>query len=209
MVRKLCVAAALAVGLSFGLVGCGENGPEPAATEARIANSLTEYFQRGLALLHPSPIEREAIERAIVAGRIDQADYEAAHLRFAQCMTERGFELSFRKTPDGLYIELPYTLENSTQNDDLDTAHIECSVDNAVLTALYRTQQANPELLADQRLTAIQCLQRSGFVDADYTVDDFDRDRDATTFPFDQYETGPNNCLYQAGYAYFSMMDEP
>ncbi|MDR1214932.1 MAG: hypothetical protein LBK54_12765 [Propionibacteriaceae bacterium] len=203
MVRKLWIAVVLAVSSSFGLVGCGEAEVGPATPEARIANSLAEYFQRTLELQNPSPLEREVIERAIVAGQLDPADYEAAHSRYAQCMAEHGFDLSFRKTPDGLYIELP-NIDN-TGHRDTTAASLECDRDNGLIMALYRTQQANPGLLADNRLTAIQCLQRSGFVDADYTVDDFERDQSTDTFPFDQYETGPNNCLCQAGYAYFSV----
>jgi hypothetical protein len=86
-----------------------------------------------------------------------------------------------------------------------DTADGECSADNVVISSLFRIQQANPDLLSDPRLVAIQCLKAQGFVPADYSADDFDRDKTADTFPFDKYEEATNNCLWQAGYAYFKV----
>jgi hypothetical protein len=75
-------------------------------TSERMADSLTALFQKALDTLQPSPIEREAIEHALTTGRIDPVDYEAAHIRYVQCMAQHGFDPSFRKTPEGLYIEL-------------------------------------------------------------------------------------------------------
>lgn len=204
--------AAVVVGLSFSLAGCSSNvvsNPtiaEPTPTVSgmaeRLAGSLPEVFQKSLDTLNPSLVEREAIERAITAGRIDPADYEAAHLRFVQCMAQHGFHPAFRKTPNGYYIQLPYApgdLEREA------SANQECSRDNAVIGYLYNLQQSNPDLLADQRLRAIQCLKKYGFINAEYTVDDFDRDSAADTFPFDKFNEQANNCLFQAGYAYFNV----
>jgi len=169
-----------------------------------LASSLPQLFQQALDQGDASPIEREAIERAIVAGRIDAADYEAAHVRYMQCMMSNGIEPQIRKTPAGYYIEEGW---DSNRTDAMDV-HWRCLADNALIDQLYRIQQANPGLLADQRLVAIQCLRREGLVDADYTVDDFDRDlgdMSKPTFPFDIYAESANNCLFFAGYAFYTM----
>ncbi|MDR1078921.1 MAG: hypothetical protein LBL55_09750 [Propionibacteriaceae bacterium] len=196
--------------LSVGLSGCSSTEDAPEKGDERLAGSLTELFHMGLDTMNPSEVEREAIERAIIAGRIDSADYEAAHVRYVQCMARHGYQPTFRKTAEGLYIELPdLAVDDFTASD---MAHTDCYGDNRVIGALYRMQQSNPDLLADYRLLAIQCLKKGGFVDAGYTVEDFERDQEVSQrnpatdgFPFDPYEDGPSDCLYVAGYAYFSV----
>jgi hypothetical protein len=148
-------------------------------------------------------VERDVIERAIATGRIDPADYEAAHLRYVRCMAQHGFHPMFRKTADGVYVELPNVdVEDMAA---LDVASLGCPSDNMIVEILYRIQQSNPDLLADYRLLAIQCLKRGGFVDTGYTVEDFDRDKKADEFPFDPYDDGPSDCLYVTGIAYFEV----
>jgi hypothetical protein len=166
-----------------------------------LANSLSEYFQRVLDTSNPSPDVRAVIERAISAGHMDPADYEAAHAAYAQCMTLHGFTPSFRKTPEGYYIELPY--QNVTDQQAFDDAIETCSTDFYLIDIMYRVQQTNPSLLADRSLQAVQCLRRYGVVDATYSVDDFNEDKAASTFPFDIYQVDANNCLAEAGFAYF------
>jgi len=161
---------------------------------------MTEVLENSLNVLNPSEVEREAIERAITVGHIDPADYEAAHLRYVQCMNQQGFWPEFREATYGVYIELPYAY--SGDQNELDQAHSECSQDNAVLASLYLMQQANPDLWADPQLVAVQCLRKGSFVDVDYTVEDFAQDWAKSKFPFDRYADGPNDCLYGAGYGY-------
>ncbi|MDR0849071.1 MAG: hypothetical protein LBN10_08570 [Propionibacteriaceae bacterium] len=207
--RKIAQFAVALVVPLLGLTGCVASEPEAPVTDARIAGSLQELFQMALDTLNPSEVERVALENAIVSGRIDPADYEAAHVRYVQCMVQQGYQPSFRKTGEGVYIMLPFFLVED--QDALDTADIGCSRDNMAITSLYHIQQSNPDLLSDQRLVAIQCLKKGGYVDVGYTVDNFDRDRGEggdTTFPFDVYADGPNDCLYGAGYAYFRMGEE-
>jgi hypothetical protein len=168
----------------------------------RLAGSLPELFQQVLDTSDPSPIEREAIERAILSGKIDPADYEAAHVRYTQCMIRQGFEPQFRKTPEGYYINLGWV---EVAGDNGLDQHWQCLDDNGVLDSLFRYQQGNPDLLADQRLVAIRCLRGQGLIDAGYTVDDFDRDWNGgleSSFPFDVYEPSANNCMYYAGYVF-------
>ncbi|MDR0849070.1 MAG: hypothetical protein LBN10_08565 [Propionibacteriaceae bacterium] len=211
MRRTSRIGVALA-SLLLCLSGCVASEPEGPVTDARIAGSLQELFQMALDTMNPSEVERVAIENAIVSGRIDSADYEAAHVRFVQCMVQQGYEPPFRKTAEGVYIMLPFFVgETQEAQEAFDTVLIDCSQDNMVIDVLYRMQQSNPDLLSDQRLVAIQCLKKGGFVDVGYTVDDFDRDRGnggEPTFPFDVYEDGPNDCLYGAGYAYFKITED-
>jgi len=183
--------------------GCDSSTPTISPTVQTLAGSLTEYFQKVLDMANPSPDVRQVIERAIASGHLAATDYESAHAAYAQCMAQHGFEPSFRKTPEGYYIELPYT--NITDHQALNDADETCSSGFALIDIMYRVQQTNPSLVASQSLQAVQCLRRYGIVDASYSVDDFDRDRGADTFPFDVYQTDANNCLYEAGYAYFNM----
>ena len=199
------VAALLLAGCSAGESpsgGPGATTPAPSITAERIADSFTALCQKALDTLNPSPVERQVIERALTTGRLDPADYEAAHIRYVQCMAERGFNPPFRKTPAGLYIELPYEPGDMTKRDEADS---ECSADTVIVSSLFRVQQANPDLLSDPRLVAVRCLRREGLITLDYSVDDLDRDKAANAFPFDQYEETANNCLYEAGYAYFKI----
>ena len=62
---------------------------------------------------------------------------------------------------------------------------------------------------SDGRLVAVKCLQKYGYIGGDYTVEDFDRDRAADSFPFDKYEEQPNNCLFVAGYSYWRLNAPP
>ncbi|MDR1387934.1 MAG: hypothetical protein LBJ44_10210 [Propionibacteriaceae bacterium] len=195
------IAAALAVGWS----GCSTAGPipepSPEATDQRLADSLPELFQLGLDTMDPSPEEREEIERAIVAGRIDPADYNVSRLRYVSCMEQRGYQPAYRITSDGLYIELPDTSEDDQSA--LNAAMSECSYGFSVMDVLYRIQQTNPDLLADYRLLAVRCLIEGGFVDADYTVEDLDRNIEMGMFPFNRYVGRASECLYAAGYTSF------
>ncbi|MDR1448880.1 MAG: hypothetical protein LBI84_01515 [Propionibacteriaceae bacterium] len=202
MMRWKSLGLAVAVILSICLPGCSPAAPEPEAADEKLADSLTEVFQVGLDTMNPSPVEREAIERAITTGQIDSADYEAAHLRYIQCLIKHDIQPTFRKTPEGLYVELPYFSPNGVA--DSTEANLKCSADNLIIGILYRIQQSNPDLLADNRLLAVRCLQKRGFVDADYTVDDFERNWTARVFPFVPSADGPSDCLYVAGYAYLS-----
>lgn len=99
-------------------------------------------------------------------------------------------------------MQLPF--RSVTDHDALDAAHIECTRDTVTVEALYRVQQANPDLLADSRQVAVQCLQVHGYLGDDYTVRDFERDWTQNQFPFDATEPGPNDCLWGAGYGYFA-----
>jgi hypothetical protein len=191
------------------LVGCSGSNPGSTTSgpieDEHIASSLTEFFQKSLDAVSTSPGEREMIERAITTGQIDAADYEVAHVYFADCMAQHGFDLSFRQTAEGIYIELPLFLDDMSGEP---SAREECTRAYALLEYLYRVQQANPDLLMDQRLVAVQCLKNRGFVDDGYTVEDLDQNLAEFSFPFDVFDDGPNDCLQTAGWAFFKGQDK-
>ena len=209
LVRRI-VSVVVAAAVLIVAVGCSSD--ESALAGERIAGSMAELFQEVLddQDYDLSPLEREVVERAVVAGRIDPVDYEASHAQYVRCMEGNGFETSFRKTPEGYYINLGWV----TEREDVSDIDVECMDGERMIEVLFAMQQGNPDLLSDQRLVAIQCLRRVGLVDSSYTVDDFDRDMNRDEiggtdpiFSFDIYEDSANNCLYYAGYA-FSIDEE-
>lgn len=203
--RKVAVGSAVLLACCFGSATVGVSASTAgSAAEYEMEDGrsgMSDMFREAIDILNPSAKEREALERAVAAGQIRAADYEDAHRRYMQCMTSRGFEPSFRKSVDGFYVELPYL--SVTDEAALDAAVVECSADTAVLEALYRIQQANPNLVTDPRLLAVQCLEREGAVGADYTVEEFERNWSAREFPFKADQAAFNDCLYGAGFAYF------
>jgi hypothetical protein len=174
------------------------------SSNLHIADSLPDYFQKVLDTMTFPPQDQEVLEQAIVAGRIDGAVYETAHAQYVQCMTGYGFEPQFRKI-EGVYRELGYVTDDSDAYGD---AYADCSRGGALIMALYETQQLNPDLLADRRPIAFQCLKKYGYVDEDYTLLDFGKSLETQAFPFSAYSTGPSDCLYMAGYAYHSLDED-
>ena len=153
------------------LAGCAsgvakeDHGGVDLEQEERLAGSMTELLHWALDYYGENlePFEREVFERAIKTGRIDTADYEAGHSEYVQCLSRHGFHPEFRKTPEGIYIELPY---EPGDHDRFDAAGIKCSMGFNHVQIMYRRQQVNPSLLADERLVAIQCLRRLGYIDS-------------------------------------------
>lgn len=196
-----------AIALAGGLAAAGLGGMAASASvgttaaHATFKGGLQGVFQAAIDTVDPSGSERGVLESAVKNGRIAPAAYEQAHLRYENCMIKRGFEPKFRKTSDGLYMEMPYQ-EVSTA---LDAATIACSKGTSTLTALYHIQQANPDALTDQRQVAVECLSAGGFVEAGYTSGKFESDQSKGQFPFDPVAIGPNDCLYGAGYSYVDL----
>lgn len=198
-----------AVALTGGLAAAGLGGMAASAavdtgagqSHATFKGGLEGVFQTAVEKVEPSGSERRALDSAIKNGRIAPAAYEQAHRKYVNCMEKQGYNPEFRKTSDGLYMELPY----QEVSEALDAATIDCAKGTATLTALYHIQQANPGALSDQRQVAVKCLTEGGFVKAGYTASEFESDQLMGRFSFDPAASGPNDCLYGAGYAYFDM----
>lgn len=219
VVITACAIACLAGvgGVGFGVATAPDVVADGPTNTQGLPDNMPEMLQMATDTLEPSPLERTALESAAETGRIADQDYEAAHIRYVDCMTKEGFEPSFRKSSDGFYVELPY--ESVNDSSALDAATRQCSADTRVVESLYRIQQANPELqdtntmlqdvepklVTDSRTLAVQCLQRNGTVGAEYSAEEFEQDWIKDQFPFDADEVTNNDCLYGAGYAYFTV----
>jgi hypothetical protein len=195
--------------LWLGMLAACSSGPNSTESdssgESRLASSLSDLFRQSLSIegLDTPTEAREAINRAIVSGKIDALDYEAEHDRYSQCMTDNGYPPSFRKTDVGIYVELPY-VDVDDQN-RLDEAHSTCTSQETILSQLYRIQQANPDLLSDSRQVVVNCLRNGGWVDDDYTAEQFGDNEAMNSFPFDVYDSGINDCLSSSGYLHFQL----
>jgi hypothetical protein len=215
--RASALTAVIAV-IALAVVGCG--GPDPSADPApnqpasnqpappdaneRLAGSLTELFEQELQNSNLTDFEREVLQRASETGKISEPDYDEAFNRYEQCVSDLGYTDTWEKMPNGIYQITPPLLESQAASEIYFDQANECATGTTmVIEALYTLQQANPNLLADSRLVAIQCLVSSGFVDPSYTVDDFDRDFNSQfqTAPYDVMDPEANLCLFGAGYA--------
>ncbi|MDR1078342.1 MAG: hypothetical protein LBL55_06745 [Propionibacteriaceae bacterium] len=206
----ILMALILALGACAG--GPDEDGPAvPTVTPgARLADNLVTLFQRVLERDDLSDFERDVFTRAAATGRIDPADYEEAHLRESRCMKDAGYELTYTKRNNGLYlldsvIGLPsveaFDEQSSICSDGI-LAHVE---------AYFSLQQNNPDLLADNREVVVRCLVKAGLVPSSYGVEDFQRDfvewdDDSDIIPFDPLDLITNDCLLSGGYDYRGMV---
>lgn len=191
------------------LAGCGdapansdENSLDGSSQEV-LAGSMSELFAQTLEESELSDFEREVLERAAEEGAISQADYDESFNRYQRCISDLGYEETWEKLPNGLYQVTPPPLESQEEVDRYAEQATECA-DGTVMTieALFNQQQTNPELLADPRAVAVQCLLEGGFVSAEYTVDDFEADMENPgNASFDVSDDTANACLSSAGYS--------
>jgi hypothetical protein len=181
---------------------------EPTMTPGtRIADSLVTLFQFELERDSISDFERDVFTRAVLAGRIDPADYEEAHLREARCMKDAGYELTYTKRSSGIYSLDTVSGLPSVEN-YLDQSLICSDGILARIEALFNLQQNNPDLLADNREVVVRCLIKAGLVPSSYWVEDFQRDfiewdADSDGPPFELMDPVANDCLAGGGYEYW------
>lgn len=201
MAVAACVFAVMAGSVALGSSGAvarDTSMPE----ESVSATGISELIQKTIEVTTPSSAELKVLERSIVAGRIAEADYETSHRSYSKCMAASGFEPTYRKSSSGFYVELPYL--HVQDPEALNAAMTKCSSSTTAITSLYRTQQANPNLVQDSRMVAVKCLQDNESVDSKYTAETFEKEWAASSFSFDADEVSNNDCLYGAGYAYFT-----
>lgn len=187
------------------LTGCGGTPDTDApTTQEKLAGSLTELFEQQLQNPGLSDFEREAFERAIDSGSISQDDYDEAFNRYEQCVSDLGYKDTWSKQPNGVYRITPPHLEGQDAVDQYMSQTGECADGTTMrIEALFIQQQSNPDLNADPRAVAVQCLLKGGYVDASYTLDDFDKDLQSgfENAPYDVSASDVNACLYNAGFA--------
>jgi len=215
----LAVLSALVVvlaGCVSGAPSLGQSSVSAGAlsTAAQWASSLTVLFQQTLdnngADFYKDGLtdqERTILQRAVQAGSISAADYEAVHATYVACMVQRGINpVPEQKGTDGVYYQALYNWTTASFTDaQYQDGLIACQPLSGIVQFLYSTQQSNPNLYSDQSEAAVDCLRRNGIVDASYTAVQFDQDQasGATAFPFDVYEPVAHTCLISAGYGYF------
>ncbi|MDR0436001.1 MAG: hypothetical protein LBH11_04465 [Propionibacteriaceae bacterium] len=180
-----------------------ESGSAQSTPGARLAASFSAYLEQRLPLHVDvmSDFEKEVLGRAVDSGQIEAADYEEAFSRYMSCMAERGFVDSWHKNSFGIYAMDTRRLLDPASEQLHDEAFMDCSLGVMYVLSFYDVQQTNPELLVNPREVALECLQRNGFVDGDYTLADLDAaTKDGfQRATFDPYDPLANDCLYAGG----------
>lgn len=72
-------------------------------SNAERIESLESIFKSEASRKDLDDFERDVLNRAVKTGRIDPADYEAAHDKYLECMANAGYDEHDTKMPDGLY----------------------------------------------------------------------------------------------------------
>ncbi|MFE4195857.1 hypothetical protein ACFRJ9_08325 [Paenarthrobacter sp. NPDC056912] len=155
--------------------------------------------------------DRDVLERAKVSGRIEQADYDEAYSRFAQCMATSGKPVTLKKLSNGLYrIEnTPLADGESVQTAMSIVTQCEKGTTNEV-GELYGIQQGNPELLANPYEIAHKCLEAEGIVDSTFSHEDLRKIMGSPgspgstledRLPFDPYSDEAQACFVGANMA--------
>jgi hypothetical protein len=209
--RLSLLAVSLLAATGLLLAGCAST---PAASGGeRLAPSLGALFDQYLARSDLSAFEREVLTRAKQNGRITTADYETAHAKEASCMAAAGYNITYKKLPNGLYKNTPHlppTTDNKkaqAQADAMMTASAECAKGvSMIIEALYTAQQGNPDLFADPFTAAVQCLRKAGLVPGDYTAETLSEqyEKSFQQAPFDPNADAAQACLTGAGIAFAS-----
>ncbi len=206
--NRLITALCLVGGAALGLGACStatEPDDTPTAGE-KIAGSLVALFEQRLENPNLSDFERDVFERAVETGRIDPADYEEAFQRYEACMSDLGYQDTWVMGPDGIYqITPPQSVITGGQAalDEYGERGTDCADGTTMrIEATYGQQQNNPNLLADPREIAIECLQGLGAVPEDYSPDDLERELggDVSAATFDPTDPEQNQCLRGAGF---------
>ena len=198
-------ACAIVLGLSL-LAACsavdGESQDSSSSRE-KLPFSFEEILATKLAKA-PSAFVREVLLRAQERGSIAPEDYEEAHNRYANCTKVRGLGETYTKLPNGLYEIKPNISGGQKEVDAYFDAANACGEEYlADIESLFTLQIANPDMLADNRQVAINCLRGIDVVDAGYGVDDLSRDMKSALegTRIDPSDPRTRACLHGAGFA--------
>jgi hypothetical protein len=144
----------------------GQQGAPPQSGQR--LKPLIDQFKEARARA-ASDFERDALDRAIAAGKITAADYEEAFSRYRQCAKDSGITETYTKQASGFYrIDPPADIVDIDKYMN-DTGTCAKNAGLMSIEALFRTQIDNPELLADPRDLVVRCLVKAGLVGAGYT----------------------------------------
>ncbi|MFJ4037231.1 hypothetical protein ACIPVB_04030 [Microbacterium sp. NPDC090007] len=188
------------------VAGCSSQS-EHSNGDDKLATSLASLAHQQLAEGGMSDWDRKVLEKAVNTGAISQADYDEGVDNFDACMASAGLHWVRTTLLNGV-VDFQPPPGDSSSNDPEGTATAQwnCYQSTYLHTQeLFRLQQANPDLLANFSLAAVNCLRKAGMVGDDFTADDFDkafgpRDTPATDWPFDVMDLRAQTCLSSLGY---------
>lgn len=202
--------ALMITGLLPCLAACS-GGAYASSTTAHIADDFSDLVTVALDDTSLQDFDREVLQRAKSAGHIEQADYDEAFDRFAQCMERAGQPVTLTKLSNGLYQEKPSALSEGETLEVALSVLDECSAGTtAVISNLYDIQLGNPELLADAYAVAHSCLDAEGLVDSEFTLEELRKtvgssgplgDTLEDRLPFDPYSHDAQACFVGANMA--------
>lgn len=182
--------------------------PSIATEEQRLAPSLEAYAQQQLGHDDLSDWDRAVIEKASRTGTVSQADYDEGADNFEACLNSAGLHWTRTRLLNGVVEFQPPPGSGATGSDDnAALIQAQCYQSTYAYTQdFFGLQQANPELLADFSLAAVNCLKKAAVVDDDFTTEDFDKvvgahDSPVADWPFDVSDPRAQTCLYSLGYA--------
>lgn len=147
------------------------------------------------------------LEKAKQTGRISQADYVEGAELWDACMRAAGHEFTRKMLLNGVIDFQPPQVEVTDEEVAAEgAAQYQCyAATYGATEELFRMQQANPGLLADFDLAAVNCLREAGVVGDDFTKDDFDAifgpGIEPHDLPFDVMSDAAQTCLYSLGYS--------
>lgn len=142
-------------------------------SNAERIESLESIFKSEASRKDLDDFERDVLNRAVKTGRIDPADYEAAHDKYLECMANAGYDEHDTKMPDGLY-KSSETMDPNIDSKQWFKQSVTCSDHTTgIIEGLFRDQQDNPERYKDPGILAAQCLMDAGIVDKTYTAAKF------------------------------------
>ena len=142
-------------------------------SNAERIESLESIFKSEASRKDLDDFERDVLSRAVKTGRIDPADYEAAHDKYLECMANAGYDEHDTKMPDGLY-QSSENMDPNTDSKQWFKQSVTCSDHTTkIIEGLFRDQQDNPERYKDPGILAAQCLMDAGIVDKTYTAAKF------------------------------------
>ncbi len=188
------------------LIACASacSGQMTAGSGAKLASSFAALIEEQLASGSVSGFETEVLTRARERGTISQADYEAAHDRYKECMALSGVTAEERRFPNGVMHSTPGAPSPEFTVERLSDIDYSCAVGTlVVIDELYVVQQGNPDLLRDLEAAGAACLVREGLAPEGFGRDEFaasfgEGKTDFSGLPFDVRDERAQMCLFVA-----------
>ncbi|MGP0224503.1 hypothetical protein [Paenarthrobacter sp. NCHU4564] len=183
-------------------------GEQEASEKRHIASNFSELVDNALKDPTLQEFDRDVLERAKASGRINQADYDEAYGRFAQCMATAGKPVKLTKLSNGLYRIDNTPLADGESVQTAMSVMVKCQEGTInEIGELFGIQQGNPELLANADEVAYKCLNTKGLLDTEFSQEDFvkalnePRNEDTNLqdrLPFDPYTDEAQACFVGA-----------